>query len=75
MAHVSPPSICAMTRAIPVPTIPCTAAFPVEQWLHRFYHKGNCLALPSAMVRMSVLRQTELMDPTLFQCGDWDLWV
>ena len=22
-----------------------------------------------------MLRQTELMDPSFFQCGDWDLWV
>jgi Glycosyl transferase family 2 len=45
------------------------------QWLHRFYHTGNCLALPSAVVRASVLRQTGLMDPSLFLVGDWDLWV
>ena len=46
-----------------------------RQWLHRFYHTGNCLALPSALVRASALRQTELMDPSLIQVGDWDLWV
>jgi hypothetical protein len=46
-----------------------------RQWLHRFYHEGNCLALPSAVVREATLRQTELIDPSLFQLGDWDLWV
>ncbi|MCX6629703.1 MAG: hypothetical protein NTW28_18960, partial [Candidatus Solibacter sp.] len=42
---------------------------------HRFFHKGNCLALPSALVRGSALRRTELIDPSLFLVADWDLWV
>lgn len=46
-----------------------------RQWLKRFYDLGNCLALPSAVVSASWLRRTELMDPSLFLCGDWDLWV
>jgi hypothetical protein len=56
------------------------SVFKVEQhdrwqWLRRFYHSGNCLALPSAVVRASALGRTELMDPSLFQVSDWDLWV
>lgn len=36
---------------------------------------GQLSRLPSALVRGSTLRQTELMDPSLSQCSDWDLWV
>ena len=45
-----------------------------QQWLRHFFTHGNCLCLPSVMVRREAIPATGF-DPVLIQLSDWDLWV
>lgn len=45
------------------------------QWLRRFFDHGNCLPLPSAVVRRTQLAAVGGFRASLVQLGDFDLWV
>ena len=44
-------------------------------WLRRFFDVGNCVALPSAMVRRAQLATLGGFRASLIQVGDFDVWV
>jgi glycosyltransferase involved in cell wall biosynthesis len=44
-------------------------------WLRHFFDKGNCLCLPSAVVRREPLMSSGGFRSSLIQLGDFDLWV
>ncbi|MEO9061070.1 MAG: glycosyltransferase [Nitrosospira sp.] len=44
-------------------------------WLQHFFDAGNCLPLPSAMVRRSDLIELGAFRASLVQLGDFDLWI
>ena len=44
-------------------------------WLRRFFDAGNCLCLPSAVVRRSAINAVGHFRPSLVQLSDLDLWV
>lgn len=46
-----------------------------EPALRYFFHKGNCLAAPTAMIRRDVLHRVGLVDPRLLQTQDFELWI
>jgi glycosyltransferase involved in cell wall biosynthesis len=45
------------------------------QWLRHFFDVGNCLLLPSAMVRRAQLTAIGGFRASLVQLGDFDLWI
>jgi len=48
---------------------------PRHQWLRTFWESGNCLCLPSAVVRRDLLDAIGRFNPLLIQISDFDLWV
>ena len=46
-----------------------------EEWLRRFFLKGNCLCAPSALVRRSVIDVIGDHDVRLYQLQDFDYWI
>jgi hypothetical protein len=46
-----------------------------EEWLRRFFRKGNCLCAPSALIRRSVIDVIGSHDIRLYQLQDFDYWV
>jgi glycosyltransferase involved in cell wall biosynthesis len=46
-----------------------------QEWLRRFFLRGNCLCQPTAMVRRHVLTEIGNYDPRLINLPDFDLWV
>lgn len=44
-------------------------------WLRQFFFDGNCLCLPSVMLRKDALVQVDGLRPSLIQESDFDLWV
>lgn len=44
-------------------------------WLRRFFDVGNCLCLPSAVVRRSKINAVGPFRPSLIQLSDFDLWI
>jgi len=44
-------------------------------WLRHFFFHGNCLAIPSALVRKDALIQVGSFRPSLIQLSDFDLWI
>lgn len=44
-------------------------------WLQRFFYDGNCLPLPSALVRKGTLSAIGGFRETLVQLSDFDLWI
>lgn len=44
-------------------------------WLRHFFDAGNCLPLPSAIVRRSDMIRLGAFRPSLVQLGDIDLWI
>jgi len=44
-------------------------------WLRHFFEVGNCLPLPSAMVRRSDLIRLGAFRASLVQLADFDLWI
>lgn len=46
-----------------------------HEWLNRFFMRGNCLCLSSAMMRRSWFKQTGGFNPSLIQIADLDLWI
>jgi glycosyltransferase involved in cell wall biosynthesis len=45
------------------------------EWLRHFFDVGNCLPLPSAMVRRSDLVRIGGFRPSLVQLSDLDVWI
>lgn len=45
------------------------------EWLRSFFYLGNCLCLPSAVVRRSCLDEAGWFKPELIQLADLDLWI
>ena len=52
-----------------------TANRTAANWLRHFFDVGNCLPLPSAIVRRSDLIQAGAFRASLVQLGDFDLWI
>lgn len=57
-----------------------TTAFEVEnrsreEWLNRFFYKGNCLCMPSAMIRRTVYEELGFQDKRMASINDFDFWV
>jgi glycosyltransferase involved in cell wall biosynthesis len=48
---------------------------PQARWLRHFFDVGNCLPLPSALVRRAQLAALGGFRASLVQLGDFDLWV
>lgn len=46
-----------------------------HEWLRRFFHEGNCLCHPSAMVRKKCYKEIGLYDGRFQQIQDLELWV
>ena len=46
-----------------------------QEWLHHFFYKGNCLCMPSAMIRRDCYEVIGYPDKRLHQLPDLDLWV
>lgn len=46
-----------------------------KEWLRRFFDKGNCFCISSAVVRKSSLDKSGFFKPSLVQLSDLDLWV
>lgn len=46
-----------------------------EDWLRRFFLRGNCLCHPTAMVRRTVYDEIGLFDPRFANLLDFDMWV
>jgi glycosyltransferase involved in cell wall biosynthesis len=45
------------------------------RWLRHFFDVGNCLPLPSALVRRAQLAASGGFRASLVQLGDFDLWI
>jgi hypothetical protein len=46
-----------------------------QDWLRRFFLRGNCLCQPTAMIRRAVFSEIGVYDPRLANLPDFDLWV
>jgi glycosyltransferase involved in cell wall biosynthesis len=46
-----------------------------QEWLHHFFYKGNCLCMPSAMIRRECYEVIGYPDKRLHQLPDFDLWI
>ncbi len=46
-----------------------------QEWLHHFFYRGNCLCMPSAMIRRECYEVIGDPDKRLHQVPDLDLWV
>lgn len=46
-----------------------------EAWLQRFFHEGNCLCQPSALIRRSTFERVGRQDARLAQLHDFALWL
>jgi glycosyltransferase involved in cell wall biosynthesis len=46
-----------------------------QEWLRRFFLRGNCLCQPTSMVRRHVLTEVGNYDARLVNLPDFDLWV
>jgi len=46
-----------------------------QEWLHHFFYKGNCLCMPSAMIRRECYEVIGYPDKRLHQLPDFDIWV
>ena len=56
-------------------TIPFAGALaPRQAWLRHFFHHGNCLCAPTAMMRRAAL-ETGSYDPRLTNLQDLDRWI
>jgi hypothetical protein len=45
------------------------------EWLGRFFREGNCLCMPSAMIRRSVYEALDFQDRRFASLSDFDFWV
>ncbi|MGU3538285.1 glycosyltransferase [Methylobacterium sp. A54F] len=49
--------------------------FTPDSWLRRFFHHGNCLCAPTAMIRADAYRAAGPYDPRLTNLQDLDMWI
>lgn len=64
----------------PVGRHPLEDVFTVEnhsrdEWLRRFFYSGNCLCIPSVLIRREVYRALAYQDKRMASLLDFDLWV
>ena len=64
----------------PAPKNYLSQAFDVKprtshSWLRRFFEKGNCLCITSALLRQSALKKVGNFKTSLFGLSDLDMWV
>jgi sugar O-acyltransferase (sialic acid O-acetyltransferase NeuD family) len=45
------------------------------EWLRYFFYVGNCLCMPSALIRRECYEKIGRPDPRLMQLPDLDLWI
>lgn len=45
------------------------------EWLRHFFYKGNCLCIPSALIRRECYEQVGRPDPRYLQLPDLDFWI
>ena len=48
---------------------------PREDWLNYFFYHGNCLCIPSVLIRRSVYKKLHYQDKRMANLLDFDLWV
>jgi len=53
----------------------CTKNISRSAWIRRFFDSGNCLCLPSSLIRKESIRMTGGFRGSLIQLSDFDLWV
>jgi sugar O-acyltransferase (sialic acid O-acetyltransferase NeuD family) len=46
-----------------------------QEWLHDFFYKGNCLCMPSVLIRRECYEAVGYPDKRLQQLPDFDLWI
>lgn len=46
-----------------------------EEWLHYFFFEGNCLCIPSVLIKKEVYEALEYQDKRMAGLPDFDLWV
>ncbi len=46
-----------------------------EEWSRHFFRHGNCLCIPTAMIRRSVIEDVGTEKVTLHHLGDYDFWI
>lgn len=46
-----------------------------EEWLNHFFYVGNCLCMPSVMIRRSVYEDLHYQDKRMASLNDFDFWV
>jgi hypothetical protein len=46
-----------------------------QEWLHDFFYRGNCLCMPSALIRRECYEVIGYPDKRLHQLPDFDLWI
>lgn len=46
-----------------------------EEWLNRFFYMGNCLCIPSVLIRRNVYEELGFQDKRMASLNDFDLWV
>lgn len=46
-----------------------------QEWLRFFFFYGNCLCIPSVMIRSNVYRELNFQDKRMANLSDFDLWV
>ena len=45
------------------------------EWLRRFFHQGNCLCIPSVLIKKEVYDSLNYQDKRMASLSDFDLWV
>lgn len=53
----------------------CTENRSKEEWLNRFFYRGNCLCHPSALIRKECHDEVGLLDNRLLNLHDYDFWI
>ena len=48
---------------------------PREDWLNYFFYHGNCLCIPSVLIKRSVYEKLHYQDKRMANLLDFDLWV
>ncbi|MEK7633230.1 MAG: glycosyltransferase [Patescibacteria group bacterium] len=45
------------------------------EWLNYFFHNGNCICFPSALIRKSFYKKIKYENERLAQLHDFDVWI
>lgn len=46
-----------------------------EEWLNHFFYKGNCLCIPSVLIKKNVYEELNYQDKRIASLNDFDLWI